>query len=295
MATYVIGDIHNSLKKFVEMIKLISPTMQDQIILLGDIFDRGGAEPDPVGVYFRICWLNTNVKLIRGNHDHHLAKYIHTYYGTVPKRRSSLQPYRYNSFDLMKDRFTEVDMLNLADQIMALPLQIEINIGAVKYLLAHAMTFDPMYGEQEETMYLEGIAEMQKYWQYGIKGYVSLIGHRDSGYQYNNPYGSYLDDKLNSIWVNEPENVYMVDCGCGLPNGRLACICLETRERFCAEITGLSYNSIDFLFNRKLSDIEIETLLGECENIHADVACSGGYEEMRKIIKEKSELHIWWD
>lgn len=128
-----------------------------------------------------------------------------------------------------------------------------------------------------------------------IKGYVSLTGHHDSGYQYNNPYGSYLDDKLNSIWMNEPENVYMMDCGCGLPNGRLACICLETRERFCAEITELSYNSIDFLFNRKLSDIEIETLLGECENIHADVACSGGYEEMRKIIKEKSELHIGWD
>lgn len=52
------------------MIKLISPTTQDQIILLGDIFDRGGAEPDPVGVYFRICGLNTNVKWIRGNHDH---------------------------------------------------------------------------------------------------------------------------------------------------------------------------------------------------------------------------------
>ena len=66
-------------------------------------------------------------------------------------------------------------------------------------------------------------------------------------------------------------------------------------ERFCAGITGLSYNSIDFLFNQKLSDIEIETLLGEWENIHADVACGGGYEEMRKIIKEKSELHIWRD
>ena len=69
MATYVIGDIHNSLKKFDEMIKLISPTMQDQIILLGDIFDRGGAEPDPIGVYFRIRGLNTNVKWIRGNHE----------------------------------------------------------------------------------------------------------------------------------------------------------------------------------------------------------------------------------
>lgn len=234
MATYVIGDIHNSLKKFDDMIKLISPTMQDRIILLGDIFDRGGAEPDPVGVYFRICGLNanTNVKWIRGNHDYLLAKYIYTYYGTAPKKRSSVQPYRYNSFDLMKDRLTEADMLNLADQIMDLPLQIEIDIGSEKYLLAHAMTFAPLYGEQEETMYLEGIAEMQKYWQYGIKGYVSLIGHHDSGYQSNNPYGSYLDDKLNSIWMNEPENVYMMDCGCGLPNGRLACICLETRERF---------------------------------------------------------------
>ncbi len=50
----------------------------------------------------------------------------------------------------------------LADQIMSLPLRIEINIGTVKYLLAHAMTFAPLYGEQEETMYLEGIAEMKK-------------------------------------------------------------------------------------------------------------------------------------
>ena len=33
-------------------------------------------------------------------------------------------------------------------------------------------------------MYLEGIAEMQKYWQYGIKGYVSLIGHHDSAHLY---------------------------------------------------------------------------------------------------------------
>ena len=70
------------------------------------------------------------------------------------------------------------------DQIMDLPLHIEIDIGSEKYLLAHAMTFAPLYREQEETMYLEGIAEMQKYWQYGIKGYVSLIGHHDSAHLY---------------------------------------------------------------------------------------------------------------
>lgn len=232
MATYVIGDIHNSIKKLDKMIKLISPTTKDQIIILGDIFDRGGAEPDPVGVYFRILGLNTNIKWIRGNHDQLLAEYIYSYYGTVQKKRSSLQPYRYNSFELMKDRFVEVDMLNLADLIMGLPLQIEIEIGSVKYLLAHAMTFDPTHGMQEETLYLEGIEEMQEYWEHGVKGYVSLVGHHDSSYQHSNPKGRYLDEESSSIWLNEQENVFMMDCGCGLPNGRLASICLETGERF---------------------------------------------------------------
>ena len=82
METFVIGDIHNSLKKLDKMLTLISPSMQDRIILLGDLFDRGGADPDPVGVYHRISGLNTNVKWIRGNHDQLLAEYIHAYYGT---------------------------------------------------------------------------------------------------------------------------------------------------------------------------------------------------------------------
>lgn len=234
MATYVIGDVHNSLKKLDKLIKMISPTMQDQVFLLGDLFDRGGAEPDPVGVYFRISGLNTNVKWIRGNHDQLLAEYIYSYYGTVQKKRSVLQPYRYNSFGLMKDRLVEVDMLNLADLIMNLPLHIEIEIDSVKYLLAHAMTFDPAQGEQETKAYLEGGGAMQEYWDCGVDGYVSLVGHHDSQYQYRNPQGSYLDEQSSSIWLNELGNVYMMDCGCGLLGGRLACICLETGERFYA-------------------------------------------------------------
>lgn len=66
-------------------------------------------------------------------------------------------------------------------------------------------------------------------------------------------------------------------------------------NRFGAEIIGLSYDSIDFRFERELSDMEIDSLINECKKIYAEAACNGGYEEMRKIIKEKSELHIWWD
>ena len=104
MATYVIGDIHNSIKKLDKLLTLISPSMQDQIFLLGDLFDRGGADPDPVGVYFRISGLSTNVKWIRGNHDQFLAEYIYSYYETAEKKRNGVRAYRYNSFDLMKER-----------------------------------------------------------------------------------------------------------------------------------------------------------------------------------------------
>ena len=71
---------------------------------------------------------------------------------------------------MMKDRLTQVDLLNLADLIMGLPLQIEINIGSKKYLLAHAMTFDPALVEQDDTLYLEGLYDMEEYWRQGVKG-----------------------------------------------------------------------------------------------------------------------------
>lgn len=231
MATYVVGDIHNSLIKLNGVLKQISLSYKDNLILLGDLFDRGGADPDPVGVFFRLSGLNTNVKWIRGNHDQLLAEYIYSYYDIVEKKRSNLHPYRYNSFDLMKERLVETDMLNLADLIMRLPLQVEIEINSVKYLLAHAMTFDPSMGEREDKAYLEGLGDMKEYWENGVEGYVSLVGHHDTGYQRSNLQGRYLDEESNSIWMNNHGNVYMVDCGCG-SNGRLACICLETGERF---------------------------------------------------------------
>ena len=84
------------------------------------------------------------------------------------------------------------------------------------------------------TAYLEGLGDMKEYWDKGVDGYVSLVGHTDVQYQFNNPQGRYLDEETNSIWLNNQENVYMVDCGCGLAIGRLACICLETGERFYA-------------------------------------------------------------
>ena len=140
---YVIGDIHNESKKLDGILKQIRLTQDDEVIVLGDLFDRGGADADPVGVYFMLAGLQGKCIWIRGNHDQWLADYIKKYFLLSERRRRKLSPYSYNSFDLMRQRMTETDMLNLADTIGKLPLQKEIEIQGKKYLLAHAMTSFP--------------------------------------------------------------------------------------------------------------------------------------------------------
>ena len=50
----VIGDIHNDLKKLKQILKQINITRDDELIVLGDVFDRGGETADPFGVYLSL-------------------------------------------------------------------------------------------------------------------------------------------------------------------------------------------------------------------------------------------------
>ena len=233
MSTYIIGDVHNALDKLNHLLDQISPSSEDHLYFLGDLFDRGGENPDPVGVYFKIGWLKTNVTWIRGNHEQLLAEYIMDYYKTPEKKRWKLPPYEYNSFDIMAERFVEVDMLNLADRLMELPLQVEISVGSEVYLLAHAMT-SASSDEMDDDQHLNGCAHMEDFFANGIKGYISIVGHTDTAYMFRKYIGTYLDGESCSIWKNNKGNLYLLDCGSGAGSGKIACMCLETGERYYA-------------------------------------------------------------
>ena len=77
---YVVGDIHNENKKLRQLLRQISFGADDHIYILGDLFDRGGEDADPVGVYFTIRELGERCTALRGNHDQWLAAYIRNYY-----------------------------------------------------------------------------------------------------------------------------------------------------------------------------------------------------------------------
>lgn len=228
---YVIGDIHNEVKKLNSILEQIQPGHDDKVIVLGDLFDRGGDEADPVGVYFTLAGLQGKCIWIRGNHDQWLADYIEKYFSLSVRKRLKMGSYAYNSFELIKQRMTEIDMLDLADQIHNLPLQKEIEIDGKKFLLAHAMTSDPSL-QKSKNYYLMGYWEREAFFLEGIDGYISLCGHTPTTNILWKKGGGYLGRDRHSIWRNNKENVYLLDCGCGFASGKLACMCLETGECF---------------------------------------------------------------
>lgn len=226
---YAIGDIHNDSLRFEQMLKIIDLKSEDHLYLMGDLFDRCNSNPDPVGVYFDVLKLADRVSVVMGNHDIWLAEYIESYYSVSERKRKRITPYGYNSFELMNSRLTEVDMLQLATYIKSFPLQIEVEVEGIKYLMGHAMTADPSE-DRHMSYYIMGI-DAPDFFESGILGYISICGHTDTSFMkvYK---GKYSDDTQPSIWRNDAKNLYMIDCGCGFSSGRLACVCLETGEEF---------------------------------------------------------------
>ena len=211
---YVTSDIHNDNIKFDKLLKVLNLSDDDHLFILGDLFDRSSSHPDPVGVYFNVLKLGKRCTVVRGNHDTWLAEYIVDYYRTPERKRAKPAPYPYNSFEVLQQRLTPVDMQDLAKWILSCPVQVCFGLGNEKYLLAHAMVSPPDC-QKDEDYYLMGEGD-EEFTQKGIAGYISVYGHTNKGGHH--------------IWKNALGNVYVCDCGCGFKSGRLGCLCLETKE-----------------------------------------------------------------
>jgi len=70
MPTYVIGDIHGRLKLLDQLIQNVPwNVVQDKIVFLGDLIDRGKDAPGVVNRVMEIASGNPNVVVLRGNHE----------------------------------------------------------------------------------------------------------------------------------------------------------------------------------------------------------------------------------
>ena len=73
MSTYVIGDVHGCFDQFIRLVKKIDyDSKQDQIILTGDLVNRGPKSLDVLNY----CMADKNVTTVLGNHDLYLLYLI---------------------------------------------------------------------------------------------------------------------------------------------------------------------------------------------------------------------------
>ena len=130
---YVTSDIHNDCERLRALLEKIDLQKDDKLYILGDLFDRSNYKPDPVGVYFTILELGDKCQVIRGNHEQELAEYITAYYQTPERKRKRLEPYSYNTFEILQERLTPVDIQSIAEWTEVLPLQVELEVNGTKY------------------------------------------------------------------------------------------------------------------------------------------------------------------
>ena len=226
---YVIPDIHNDYDKFNKMLKKIGFNIDaDQLILLGDLFDRADYNPKPMELYHKILELEDCCTIVRGNHEEMLGRFIYDYLDVQEGRRGGFA-YDYNTFSLLRRKMTDRDLEILADWLLGFPLQTELELGEEKYLFAHAMTSLPKQ-EQEEDYYLMGGDLGFSYLKNGLSGYISVCGHTVTD-TIRRWMGEESRPKKPEVWINKKGNVYMMDCACGMYEWcRLSCLCLETKE-----------------------------------------------------------------
>ena len=72
LAKYVISDLHGCYEDYIKMLDLIKFAKEDELYILGDIFDRGN---EALEIYEHIV-ANKNIYLIKGNHEQLVENYF---------------------------------------------------------------------------------------------------------------------------------------------------------------------------------------------------------------------------
>lgn len=215
--TYVMSDIHNDADRFKQMMDLIGFEKEDILIIDGDIFDRGDK---PIELYFDILqyqYAYHNIHIVRGNHDEWLRREI---LNRITGKDMG-EYLSYNSYELLVQRLTETDLLNLAEWIDEMPYYINLELDGRAYQISHAQTYPTPERIMDKRKLYMGDAYHEAFLTgaYELKSAISIVGHTPT------------DD--GKIWRSPTGKTIRIDSGCGKGfGGRLAALRLNDMQEF---------------------------------------------------------------
>lgn len=213
--TYVVADIHGMAERFHALLQQVPILEEDTLYILGDVIDRG---PDGVEL-LREIRTHRNWVLLMGNHEKMCVQTLGpgNVYGAKALWLGNGGTSTYTDLNFLCSAQEKAELIAY---MAALPEQLRIAVGGRDYLLVHAApgsTSDVRLWARPDSIDWENALP---------HGVTAIIGHTPTQFL------SGRKEKPMRIWHDS--RYLCIDCGCGMmsPNGRLACLCLDTGEEF---------------------------------------------------------------
>ncbi len=229
---YVISDIHGCYEQFMEILDLIHLKEADTLYVLGDVVDRG---PNPIKTLLKLMDM-PNAVCIVGNHELMALdglRFLNTQISTESiesidtELLGNLIDWQRNGSASTIEEFRQLDQemrREVLDFILEFSMYEELTVNGQKYLLVHAGLGDYSPEKEIEDYSLKNLVwDRADYNTQYFDDTIVITGHTPTQFIEGNPDPGRIYKHLNHI---------AIDCGCGMPGGRLAAICLETGEEF---------------------------------------------------------------
>ena len=214
---YVMSDLHGNYDKFLEMLDLIEFKEEDELYILGDIFDRGD---NPIDILDYII-ANKNIYLLKGNHEQmfiecYEEEFKDIYHWFLNGGRTTYTQMVYKNLDDIYKYIKKLPYIKVVD----------------KFILVHAGLYFP---DNYNELTLEEFLEIQEediclwtrdniYNEKQFKDYTIICGHSSVQSINRNSTGKIL----------HANGCIYIDCGLQTvpSNGQLGCLRLDDLEEF---------------------------------------------------------------
>ena len=229
---YVTSDIHGEYDKFIEILEQIRLQDTDTLYVLGDVVDRG---PHPIKTLLKLMEM-PNAICIVGNHELMALdglRFLNTKITNESVEAidvellGNLIDWQRNGSESTIKEFRELDPEMREEVIRFLKdfyMYEEIVVAGKKYLLVHAGLGNYRPDKEIEDYSLKNLVwDRADYNTQYFKDKYVITGHTPTHFIKENKKPGYIYRNLNHI---------AIDCGCSMPGGRLAAICLETGEEY---------------------------------------------------------------
>lgn len=223
--TYVMSDLHGCYDEFISMLKLVDFNESDELIIVGDVVDRGS---DSMKIIKHII-NEDNITLLRGNHeDMMIDAFNHNDYFNHWIMNGGSKTY---SEYLKLSTDDKGRVINFIKSTLAYR---KIKINGTEFILSHAgvrLTRDKKTGRTDVDEYqdLDFMLWSRNDFYHqdfsGLKDKVLIVGHTPTSYHGVKDYTCYkkADGKV-------------IDIDCGIVfGGRLCCIRLDDMGEFYIE------------------------------------------------------------